>query len=249
MTLNNTSSVVNEFCKLVSEDLGILALLHDREPDKDLVNELINSNFPSDLGLNLSSDSSIKAQEVMEEGLACLPKPIDKKVLDVLAADYTDIHLIHTLRASPCESVWLDEDGIERQAPMFEVRKWYERFGLAVENWRVRADDHIVYQLQFLSHLLSNSSDGSNLVYVSEFMDQHLLKWLHNFCERVAKRCSTSYFSGIALLTDSYCEELRDILVNEFNFPRNLLDKDDNKKKQQTAEIPLQYIPGLGPTI
>jgi len=38
-----------------------------------------------------------------------------------LAADFAAIYLNHSIQASPCESVWLDEEGLMRQQPMFKV--------------------------------------------------------------------------------------------------------------------------------
>ena len=40
---------------------------------------------------------------------------------DELAADFAAIYLTHGLSASPYESVWLDEEGLAMQGPMFQT--------------------------------------------------------------------------------------------------------------------------------
>ena len=76
------------------------------------------------------------------------------QTLDILAAEYADIYLNNSLQAFPCESVWLDQEGLTMQEPMFQVREWYGRFGLQVEDWRKRTDDHLVNQLRFAAHMI-----------------------------------------------------------------------------------------------
>ena len=51
---------------------------------------------------------------------------------DDLDADFAGIYLTHALRASPCESVWLDEENLMMQGPSFAVRDCYRRHGLSV---------------------------------------------------------------------------------------------------------------------
>ena len=66
-------------------------------------------------------------------------------------------------------------------ALMFKVREWYKQYGLQVENWRLRPDDHLVCQLQFIAHLLSLDNDGDKLREIAQFLDEHLLLWIRDF--------------------------------------------------------------------
>lgn len=241
---------MDDFCSAVADDLNMLAALHDNEVEERLLNAMDISDFPMQLGLRMTTADAVVAQRIMKQALDNLPRPFDKKTIDTLAADYADIYLSYSFRASPYESVWLDEENLERQAPMFEVREWYERFGVAVPDWRIRADDHIVHQLQFLAFLFYQEEHQQKIEEVARFMDQHLLRWLGLFAERVAERCTSKYFAGAALLTNAYCEELREVLVNVFELPRQLPEeKHEVQETNQIQEAPLQYMPGLGPTI
>ena len=49
-------------------------------------------------------------------------------------------------------------------------------FGLEVEDWRKRTDDHLVTQLQFLAHMLDAEAGNGDLSMVARFMDEHPLR-------------------------------------------------------------------------
>ena len=75
--------------------------------------------------------------------------------MDDLAADFAAIYLTGALGASPYESYWLSDDHLICQDAMFDMRTLYAEAGLKVPDWRMRPDDHLVFQLQFLARLLS----------------------------------------------------------------------------------------------
>jgi TorA maturation chaperone TorD len=180
-----------------------------------------------------------------------LPYEADGEVLDEIAADYAAIYLNHSIQASPYESVWFDEENLVRQASMFQVREWYRRYDLAAPDWRNRADDHLTLQLQFLAHLFELGQSDETFREVAQFMDEHLLRWIGSFAERVASRCDTPFFAGLALLTAVYCEELRDVLVEVLGQPRPSAQEIEARMKPRVepATVPLKFMPGVGPTV
>jgi TorA maturation chaperone TorD len=154
----------------------------------------------------------------MYEAVAGLPEILDANVLDELAVDFADIYLTFVARAAPTESPWLDPDHLERQEPMFAVRAYYRRHGLKVLDWSKRPDDHLVAQLLFLAHLFM-SSDVAAFREAARFLDEHLRRWIGRFAARVAQRCTTPFYAGLALLTAGYIEELRDLLSSLLGDP------------------------------
>ncbi|MCG8072659.1 MAG: dehydrogenase, partial [Candidatus Thiodiazotropha taylori] len=86
---------------------------------------------------------------------------------------------------------------------------------------------------------------------VARFMDEHLLRWLGQFSSRVAHRSATPYYSGIALLTGAYCEELRDLIATLTNLPRPSAEEIDERMKRDrmSQEVTLSYMPGIGPAV
>jgi TorA maturation chaperone TorD len=214
------SALLAHFRSAVAEDLRELAVLQDGELTVPLLEELKQLNFPENFGLRLQSDAGKEASSFMRKAVAELPLPIEKKLVEELAVDYAAIFLNNSLHASPYESVWLTEDGLTRQAPMFQVRKWYEKYTLVAQNWRARPDDHLVLQLQFLSHLFALDEQLDTLRQAAQFLDEHLSRWVAQFASRVATRCDTAFYAGVTILTAQYLDEMRDILAQVLGEPR-----------------------------
>lgn len=215
-----SEAVLRQWRKAVSDDLQLFAVLHDREPTKELLEQLKTDDFPNTLGLHLQRPDGKECCRFMRDTLNELPQGVPAETLDELAADFAAIYLNYSLRASPCESVWLDEDHLMCQGPMFEVREWYKRYELATENWRERPDDHMVYQMLFIAHLFARDDDLETLRQSVTFMDEHLLRWLKDFSGRVAQHAGTAYYAGLALLTVAYLEELRTLLEDFLDMPQ-----------------------------
>lgn len=234
-----TASLLDMFRDAVADDLQTFAALHERELDQSSIVELKRLDFPANLGLRLTSELAAQGAAAMQAALASLPADAGPHVLDVLAVDFADIYLTHALRAAPTESVWLDRENLERQAPMFAVRDYYRRHGLRVIDWAKRSDDHLVTQLEFLAHLFRQGHDDA-LAEAAGFMDEHLRRWIGRFAKRVAQRCQTPFYAALAMLTMAYIEELRDILAALLDKPRPSREELEKLADQDApTELPL----------
>ncbi len=235
------STDIKNLFDLMVDDITLLVSLHDKELTKETLTLLKDNNFPYTLGFALQSKDSAEIFDLLKSGI----DDIKDDNLDELAADYADIYLNNTLSASPFESVWLDEESLVMQAPMFEVRECYKKFSLEVDDWRVRSDDHFIHQLQFVAHLI-NSKDYKNLQDLSVFMDEHLFRWFDDFAAKVAKRCATKFYAGLAMLTFNYINELRDVLAIILEQER--ASKEEIETRFTGAilleTMPLNYTPG-----
>jgi len=238
-------------CQVFADDLSMLAALHDREPDGVMLRSLREQEFPDGLGLGLISDQGGQAVEFLRQALNGIPEVPDQALLDELAADFANIYLNFGVQASPEESVWIDDENLTCQDSMFQVRNWYARHGLGAADWRVRPDDHLVLELRFLSHLFAGEATLKRLREAARFMDEHLLRWLGQFAQRVAGRCDTAYFAGVAMLTGAYCEELRDLLAIILNEPRPSQEEIDERMRPRrpVEEVPVRFMPGIGPAV
>lgn len=242
---SETNELLELFGNIVVGDLDQLILLHDKEPDRKLLAGMKEAGFPSSLGIKLETrrgeDAFDIALRIVEE------LEVTEEMLDELAADFAAIYLNHSIQASPLESVWIDDEGLTHQEPMFQVRNYYREHGLQAEDWRIRSDDHLVMQMRFIQHLMAENAYET----AARFMDEHLLRWLAPFCDRVATRCATPWFAASALLTHAWLEEFRDLLAAVLDEPRpsNEEIEERMKPKPQVVEMPLQYMPGIGPTV
>ncbi len=240
-----------QFLEIVSEDLMSLAVLHDRELDKERILALWEIGYEHFLGLKLQGKKGREALSLLCYGLTDIPSALDRQTLDLLAVEYADIYLNNSFGASPNESVWIDEDGLIMQEPMFQIRDWYQRFDLAVPDWRNRTDDHLVHQLQFLSHLLAPGAGLGELQAAARFMDEHLLRWIGEFAERISQRCSTRLYAGLAQVTAAYVDELRDILAQLIGEPRPTAEEIEERMKPRLSvpvSGPAPFVPGAEPS-
>ena len=223
--------------------LALLIRLHDREADADLITGLRGIDAEVFFGAVL--DNPALAQE-FGKALAALPEPMDEATLDQLAAEYADVYLTHSYRLAPTGSVWLTEEKLERQEPMFAVREWYDHYGVGVPDWRLRSDDHIVHELQFVEHLLAQGTETATRD-AARFMDRHVLVWVPEFCTLMAERCQQPLLIAGAKLTGAYLEALRDLLQGLTGEKRWVPSVDDKVEPYSLSELTddIAYVPGV----
>lgn len=235
----------------LSEDLRVLARMHRCEPDDALISYLKEVDFCAGLVLRTDSGDESSGVDLLNLALQQLEPPLNESERDELNSDFAAIYLTNSYRASPYESVWLSEEQLIQQESMFEVRSWYGRFDLENPDWRSMPDDHICLQLQFLATVLA-SKRATAVRDAADFMDQHLLLWMPEFCQRVSHRCSTAFFAGASLLTDKYCDVLRDVLAETLGTPRLTHEEILAHRKRRTPthpdEIPIAFVPGQQPS-
>ena len=242
------SKFLSQFCRGVASDLRLLAFIHHQELNEERLEQIESLGLPMEFSLQLSSKMATEALIILNHGMADLRQHTPMK-LDEHAADYAAIYLNHGYGISPCESTWLDEDGLTMQEPMFQVREWYGRFGLAAQDWRIKTDDHLANQLEFISHLFEQGS-LQILKEAAQFMDEHILRWVMNFSRQVSGRCATPFYAGAAILTAAYLEELRDIQAQLLNSPRPSTEEIEKRMQSganQQVEVPLSFTPGAAP--
>ncbi len=244
------SAGLAEFREAVAGDLALLSVLHASELDRDRLAALRRIGFPDALAFGLQGEFGRQALDLMRGAMAEIPEDPSRQVIDDLAADFAAIYLTNGYGAYPAESVWIDEDGLTMQEPMFQIRDWYQRHGLEVEDWRARSDDHLVYQLEFLSRRLRDGED-EDLSELARFMDEHLLRWILDFARRVASRCETPLYAGLVSVTAAYVDELRDVFAEILGEPRPTPEEIDERmrpKAEVQVPMPERFVPGVAPS-
>lgn len=223
---------------MISDDLELLARLHAVELDQVTIENLAHAHFPYSLTLNGDERHPDKPIfPVVERGLQEISA--SQVSLDQLAADFAAIYLNVSYKASPNESAWIDEDHIERQEPMFEVRNWYLKYGLSIQDWRLRQDDNLSLQLLFISHLLR--MEKIPFQDVAHFMDYHILRWIGKFADQIFNRADTAFYACLACLTSDYLEELRDLIAEVESKPR--LSKEEIELSLQKPKEKIDFDP------
>lgn len=214
---------LNEYRKSVANDLIELAWLQSTELTAGVLNDLQKVGFPDSLGLQLTREDAPGILSQMREAVRELNNPTPQQ-FDELAADYAAIYLLHTHRASPCESVWFDEDGLVYQEPMFQVREVMRHYGLQAEDWRIRSEDHLAMQLLFAAYLIERPSPQMSargtLNDAAQFLDEHTLRWVGKFAAKISARCATRFYAALVVLTEVYLDQLRNDLAEILDSPR-----------------------------
>ncbi len=253
------------FASAVAADLEMIASLHDREWPAAVVVAARACPIREQLGLVPATPAGIEAMGLFDAALGALPATIDQRVVDEMASDYADVYLRHFHRAAPTESVWLTEDGLERQEPMFQVQAWYRRNNLRVTDWAARPDDHIVLELRFLAHLFGEAAKAAasgdhvgaraQLAEAARFLDEHPLRWVGLLADRLGVVGASPVFAALARLTAAHLEATRDALVDAAGIARPAPPAPDKKGggrkgKEKTCADPDErpFVPGIAPS-
>jgi TorA maturation chaperone TorD len=240
-----------------AEDVATLALLQDRELTPALLAGLKAIGFPDNLGMVPCDEKGRQVFDAMREAVAALPDAPDAACMDNLAADYAAIYLTGALDASPFESFWVSDEHLVCQEAMFDMRELYAADGLAVPDWRMRPDDHLVFQLQFLGRRLERlaarttaDTASSEWRSLAVLLDHHLLRWLPDLASRVSMRCDTEFYAALLLLTYTWCEQLRDFIALHLGEPRPSQEEiEATLRPRHIDEVkpePIRFMPGIG---
>ncbi|MFV0382707.1 TorD/DmsD family molecular chaperone [Paracoccus sp. (in: a-proteobacteria)] len=230
---------------MAADALGLLIRLLDREADTPLIAGLKAAGAGRMFAEMLPVGGGHESGMALQEALDLLPDPPDPAVLDILAADFADCFLTHGYRLAPSGSVWMTEERLERQEPMFEVRDWYAHYGLTAPDWRLRADDHLVHELQFVQHLLAQAQPVAALD-AARFMDRHVLPWVPEFGRRMAQRCATPLLATTGALMADLLPALRDLLTELTGEAPDIAPLPGDRPYPQAPDRDL-YIPGAAP--
>lgn len=245
--------LTSEIAAVLAEDVSTLAILQERELSPAVLASLQELGFPDNLGLLPHDEISRRAFAMMREVVATFPSTPGVDYMDDLAADFAAIYLTGAIGASPYESYWLSDDHLICQDAMFDMRTLYAEAGLKVPDWRMRPDDHLVFQLQFLARQLNSTALDEDWHSLASFLDFHLLRWLPDFSSRVVNRCDTAFYAALALLTDVWCQQFRGFLELHLGEPRltakQIEEHLNSQRILEVKEVPIHFIPGgAGPS-
>ena len=132
-------------------------------------------------------------------------------LLNLARTDYNALFLgPDALLAPPWESVYLSPEHLLWDDQTLGVRAAYAHFGLQIPRLDREPDDHIGFELLFLSHLCDQAADALEKGLVAEankivaaardFLHAHTQRWAGLFAERVTRSARTDYYRGLAYL-------------------------------------------------
>lgn len=143
-----------------------------------------------------------------------------------LAVDYARIFLAAGVyegdTAVPYESVFTSEEGILMQDARDDTVRAYRTYGMAVDPELNVPEDHLGFQLEFVSMMcgkvsaLLREGQGSEAKAVmgdlADFVRFHLLNWVPALQERVAHYAEFAFYPAIVQITIACLEDTEQVL-------------------------------------
>lgn len=115
------------------------------------------------------------------------------------------------LGAPPWESYYRSNDNLLSEDWNCQVRSRYQRYGLTFIRNKNEPDDHLLLELEFLTFLINaclQVKDPEHFqLLISEqisFIENHLVKWIPLFCQRVVDCSNSQLYVGAAMLLTDY---------------------------------------------
>ena len=193
-------------------------LLLSRAFSKELSGDVLSGmvRMLDDL-MEVSDSMEIPQQEDIQIGVSLLDDYFTQirngdheDALRDLAMDYASLFLgIGQRTISPCESVYRSAAGLLFQAAQLEVRKAYEKIGMAKSDQFPEPDDHLALELTFMAELCNRTQDAIErdrewacyyLGLQREFLEMHLLPWVPDFSQDLMDAARTSFYRAMAYL-------------------------------------------------
>lgn len=154
----------------------------------------------------------------LKESLVQISANMEKSLLP-LGIEYTNI-----FRGTGQKSVFLYEavhrsqEGLMYEAPFFEVKSCYEKFGFETEPDWVEPEDHISVECQylaFLSEKMAQGHDDGDLKketfwqeQKNHFAREHFLQWVPQVSMQVIQNTSSDFYKELGILTEAVCKQL-----------------------------------------
>lgn len=197
-----------EMARQRSNIYGLLAVIFREELTSELIVQIKAPHFMgvlSDIGINLEDEFLNQSEE---------------KLLKDLAVEYTRLFLGPGRHISPHESVHhVRDDGDWGRLwgkSTVEVKKFIESLGLECSAVAKSLPDHISVELELMQKLTQREcqawteGDRDGALYClkleKKFIEEHLIKWVPLFCDRVTSEAELPFYREIAKITRSFIE-------------------------------------------
>ena len=190
-----------------SQVYGLLASVFRAEPDEAFIDELRSPRFAGALAL-LQADFGSDFAQLSSSELA-----------ENLGIEYTRLFIGPGQHISPHESIFAEVDGEAGGlygAITVEVRKFIEATGLVYDDAFTGLPDHVSVELEFMGRLCEFESekwargDDEGARYClgvqKKFGEEHLFRWIPEFCEQVITRADLPFYSETARITREFLD-------------------------------------------
>lgn len=144
-------------------------------------------------------------------------------VIEDLAADYAVLCLgaRRSDGADPYGSVHTSDAGIMMQQEWVDMLYLYADLGLQLAPTTTEPEDHLAIVLECMSHLSRRTVDAlaagephaESIARQISLLDDHLLRWVPAFVEKVHRLAGTDFYRAVATITIEYLKLDREVLA------------------------------------
>jgi TorA maturation chaperone TorD len=160
-------------------------------------------------------------EPLLEDGFNDITRYLRKRntgTKQLLAADFTSSFggtaTWKGRYAIPSASLFLTDTKLMYQGPRNEVYNIYKQAALAMKPGVDMAEDHLSFELEFLSVLSERSAQAlgdadlqaavSNLELSRDFINQQILTWFKQFSDLANLLIETRFYRGVLKITEGY---------------------------------------------
>jgi len=126
--------------------------------------------------------------------------------------DFARLFSGHGVRVKPFESIYNYSYGDRPKLwgnTTKAVQSFYRSEGLVISEELNPVPDHISIELVFMSYLIEKGLAEQQ----KKFMEEHILKWIPDCCDDIAKHAQTAFYKEICELLKDFIESDYDALV------------------------------------
>ena len=190
-----------------SQTYGLLASVFRAEPSREFIDELRGPRFAgalASLDVDFGRDFENASRETLHEDLGI---------------EFTRLFMGPGEHISPHESIFVEVDGEAGGlygAITVKVKKFIETTGLVYDDAFTGLPDHVSVELEFMGKLAEFESekwangDDEGARYCASvqkmFAEEHLLRWIPEFCEQVIAKTDLPFYREMARLTREFVD-------------------------------------------
>lgn len=146
------------------------------------------------------------------------------KIQDELEIEHTGLFVVPDKNFRPYESFYIKAgtEGLSEDLSLVggpvtkQVEKIYKKVGAEFTKNNDEIADYIGLELEFL-HILCSKEEGAWLTGEKEtalkclnleraFLQEHVMKWVFEFCDNLYEKSKNDFFKAVALMTKEYIE-------------------------------------------
>jgi putative dimethyl sulfoxide reductase chaperone len=175
--------------------------------DENILKDLIGYNGDLDIGVELVSSALSSSDAVT--------------LSSAIKEDFTRL-FVDPLSIPLYESVYRSRPGLVTEREALAVRRKYMEAGLFIHPGTSFPEDHIGAEIEFIYYLCQKAAQADTdkdqrafFLRQQKFLRDHLAVWVPSFCERLFSAARTSYFQGVAKMTQGFVAwDLEEVMSN-----------------------------------